>query len=460
MSISSFIFTYLKDKLPGINWNLGSTIRELIATPVVSVAEAANAVLNNQTNAVSVKSLMASPEEYQESINTIFDELELTHRNTSISTGTVTIMTTSDKPSAVLQNTVFYNGEQSVIVTDDTYPVTINGNSANTHLTQIGENSYIFEVPVSANGINTYLPIDTELTWDEAPDDIYNITISKAISGGRSEFTIDEKVHQIKDYVAPSVISLSDGIAKTLRNALPDIVVDACYASDSLSSVSNYANTVTENGINKSYLYVKTAKAPGYEYIEVQATQEGNRYIIDTKILGIIGLIAVYDDNGNICDITQLQIDNNDIYCVLYTNRVVSSRFTLKVYRLADVDKVQDFLNGYTMGSPFHIEVKAPTVFDLILDFCYSGQELSNQDYNMLCNTVQDMGLNEAVTDARLTNLLSKVGAKLENTGTYALCLYNGNCYRQQYSTALYYQDNSTCYAIYLGVTNIHAEYI
>jgi hypothetical protein len=461
MSISSFIFTYLKNKLPDINWSIGSTVRELIASPVVSVTEAANIILNEQVNAVSLKTITANPEEYKESIDTIFSELELTQNNATQSSGVVTILTSSDNPSTVLKNTAFYIGDQVVTVSKDVQPMLIpDGTDSAVQLYKIGYKAYSFDVPVGSEGINTYLPVDTILTWDEAPSDIYDIHVSTAISGGRTELSLEEKVQKIQDYIAPIVLSLSDGIAKVLRTNLPDVIVDACYATDNIHNASNYADIIYEDGINKSYVYIKTLKAPGYEYVNVEGSlSENGEYVINLHINGIIDVVEVYNNDTKI-NINQLQINNNNVYCTLKDDNIVSDKFVLKIYRLPDADVVQQFLDGYTLGSPFKIEVKAPTVFNLMLDFKYSGQELAGQDYSSLCEKIQTLNLDKPITDSKLNTILNELGATLEGPCTYTLYTHNGCCYKQQYSTSTYYPTKTTSYAIYLGVTDIHAKYI
>lgn len=460
MSVSNFIFNYLKNKLPGINWNIGSTIRELMAAPIVTLAEGASSALNEQLNAVTLKTLLQSPEEYKDTIEEIFINLELAENKSTSSDGVVTIFTKSSTPAPVLKNTVFYTSDYTVQVTDNVYPsLAADSSEGNTQLRKLGYQSYSFEVPVSATNVNTYLPINTMMTWDEAPEDVYDIIVTSAISGGRTTMSLEEKLQKIKDYISPEIVSLSDGIAKTLRSSLPDIVADAKYVPrDNQNAV--YANTVEHEGINKSYLYVKPLKAPGYEYIEVQGTKAtDNTYHINANIVGIIDIIEIYKDSV-IVPVHQMHLQNSDVYCEVEYTGELTETFSLKVYRLADADIIQKFLDGYTDGSPFYIEVKAPMVFDLGLNFSYSGQDLGVQDYLGICEYVQTMPLDSTFTDNKLSALLQEYSANIEGTCSYTLSDYKGCCYKQQCSTAVYYSATASSYAIYLGVTNINAKHI
>lgn len=458
MSVANFIFTYLKDKLPDINWNIGSTIRELIATPLVHLADSGIKALNSQVNSVSINSMIANPEQHRDSIEQVFNELELHVNNSITSAGKVTILTRSETPTVVLKNTSFYVGDYAVIVTQDTYPsATITNLNGYTPLHKLGYQSYAFEVPVEAATAFTYLPINTQLSWDEAPSDVYDIVVSAAVSGGRIGFSLYEKAQMIKDYLSPEILSLSAGITKTLRKALPNIVVDACYDT-STDIRSPYAENVFENGINKSYLYVKPCRAPRYEYVQVYGNKVGSEYVIDTHIIGIIDVVEI-KQNAVSLPMRDLEIHNNNIR-VKVTTETSDKMFTLKIYRMADADIIQNFLDGYTAGSPYYIEIKAPATFDMILDFTYTGQELSTQDYATLCSRIQSLALNTNFSDSNLSAILNELGATMVGTGSYTLYTHNDSCYRQQHTTATYYSLTESSYAIYLGATNIHAKYI
>lgn len=447
MDITNFIFSYLKEKLPSVNWNIGSTVRELIAQPMVTIAERAKQALNKQVSALSVQSFIENAEEYADDINTIFNELDLDTNNTTISEGVITILTHSATPSAIYKNTALSYNDQVVTVIDDTYPSLIASNNPGfTQLRQIGHNAYMFDVKVRASSHNTYLAQGTALIWDEAPNDIYEITVTSPISGGRMSMTLQEKAQSIKDYIAPNVLTLNDGISKHLRSVLPDIVVDAKYATDISDS-------------KKSYLYIKTAKAPSNYYITVTGYKdESGLYRIQTKELGIISVIAAYKGDEQI-NIQQVQITNNDIYCTLEYNGEPTESFELQVYGLSDASRVQSFLDGYTLGSPFNIEVKAPATFELKLEFTYTGQELSAQHLKNICELVQFYGLDKTLTDAALQHTIETYGAFMQGSGIYTLISPDGSTYKQKYAPAIYSSAHNS-YALYTGLDKVIAHHV
>jgi hypothetical protein len=448
MNVSDFIFSYLKDKLPSINWNIGSTIRELIASPITIIAERAIKALNSQVNAVSVQAYLEDSDLYADDINNTFAALGLQENKSVLSEGIITILTHSDKPGAVYKNTSMYYNDQVVIVAEDTYPsITYKANEGFTQLRQIGYKSYMFDVKVRAYDANTYLANGTKLVWDEAPDDIYDITVSSAVSGGRTEMTLAEKAESIKNYVAPNVLTLNDGITKQLKETLPDIVVDAKYATDIIDNT-------------KSYLYVKTTKAPGYYFINVTGYRnESGLYVVQTSELGIISILSAYKNDISV-NIQQIQINNNSIYCTLeYKDGGPVETFSLQVYGMQDAKVIQNFIDGYTLGSPFNIEVKAPSTFDLSVEFKYTGQELTDQQVKEICALVQFSGLNKLITDNDIRSIIEPYGAILVGSGIYTLTGFDGSSYKQKYTPSVYASTYNN-YAIYTSVSKVNAYYV
>lgn len=449
MNIAEFIFTSIKKSLPNINWSLGSAIRELIATPFVTVAEKANEALIQQTNALSIDSYIEQPEKYQNEINSLFNSLNLIDAGELLTTGTATIFTNSTNPTPIYKNTIFYYDNMVLSVAADTYPGFVNDSNKSgfAQLRQIGYNSYCFEVPLVSNNLNVFLPADTLLSWAEAPDDVYSITLTAPMSGGRTNMTLKEKALKLKDYVSPNIITLNEGIVKLLRTMLPDKVVDAKFAQD-----------ITD--MSKSYLYVKTKKAPG----EFTKTVTGRRvqnglYEIQATIPGIIDVLDIFKRNTKV-SIYQMQITNNTLYCLLeYDSDSLTLDFDIRVYGLLDASDIQAVIDGYLLGSPYRIEVKAPDVFSIDLEFTYTGIKLNTIDLNNICEHVQNMLLDQSISDSYLNSLLSTYGAELKGAGIYTVYDHKGACYKQQVAPVIYAKKLG-CFALYAGASKIKANYV
>lgn len=448
MNIAEFIFTSIRKKLPNINWNLGSALRELIATPLATAAEITNNALNQQNLELSIDSYVAEPEKYGNEINNIFNSLNLDTELSTNSEGTVTIFTNSATPTPVYANTVFYYEDTPIYVSKDCFPSIVPSSDEKfVQVTEIGYNSYSFTVPVTTIGVNLSLNTGVSVVWQEAPEDIYALTVSSPISGGRIAMTAAEKALKIKDYLSPNVVTLNDGITKMLRNLLPDYVVDAAFAQD-ISSV------------DKSYLYVKTRKAPGYYTYTADAKSiASGLYEISINIPGIIDLDKAYIGKDKI-NIRQLQITNNSVYCIVEVdNDSPIIKVDLNVYGIDDTHIIQDTINGYFSGSPYNIEIKAPDVFDIGIEFEYDGSDLSVSEINAICEDIQNMPLNTYISDTYLSTLLSLYGVTLKGSSIYSVNNINGLCYKQRISPFIYSKKYSH-FAVYSGVDKVKGTHV
>lgn len=449
MNIAEFIFTNIRKKLPTINWNLGSVVRELIVTPLVTAADIVNNALAKQTNAFSVDSYIKEPEIYADNINQLFYDLDLQDNPVIEATGVITILTTSNTPSAVYQNTTMYYNDIPITVASDVFPGLVNDGVDNfAQLRQIGYKSYAFDVPVVATGVSACLTIGTPIIWHEAPEDVYAITVTSPVSGGRTTMSLLEKALKIKDYLAPSVVTLNEGILKLLKSKLSDIVVDAAFAQDVVTDA------------HTTYLYVKTKKAPGYYIKSVEgARTSSGLYNITGKVPGLVDVKAVFKDN-KIVNIQQLQIENNNIYCLVECDSTaLTESFDIQVYGISDAEIIQGTIDNYFLGSPYKLEVKAPDIFNVTLDFAYTGAEITNIDVNNICEYIQNMPMNSQISDSTLDQLLNTYGARLEGTCSYAISNTKGLYYKQKISPFIY-SKNYSYFAIYTGQDKVKATYV
>lgn len=440
-SISDFIFSSIRSKLPNVNWKLGSVIRELIAEPIIKVAESATSAVDQHLNAANVSKYIDNPDKYKESIESLYSSLGLTEDSSVASTGVVTIFTDSATVLPVFKGTVMYYGDNNIYVSSDVYPDLINKNNDNrfVQLRRLGVNSYAFDVPVSSFYGDANLSEGTSLTWDEAPDYVYNIKVSSTISGGSSGITVKEKAERIKDYVAQPLLTFDEGITKLLRHKFPEVVVDSAFVK------KNNAN-------GKSYLYVKTAKAPSTYYRTSVATKgEDGLYHIHYKSYGVIDIVEV-QKGSEILDIISSTVSNNTVNAIIDMEGDGDVQVTIKLRGLEDLEAVQEFIDGYTIGSPYRVEVCAPPVFYIGCLFKYKGN-LTSMALNRLCELVKDCALKETPTDLTLKNALNEDGVTVIDSIIFATSTSEGMYYKQKNTPMI--SGNVDCYACYMSVDRI-----
>lgn len=447
MAIADFIFTALKNRFPDLDWKVGSTLRELIAAPLVTAAERASISLDSQLNLTNINDFSELTDDQVKVIDDLFYRLDLQNTPTVLSKGTATVLTKSTNAPTILAGTMFTYNDLTISVAETVEP-SISPTDSNSYvpLRQIGYESYAFEVPITCVTINTTLTQGTPLSWAEAPESVYGIIITNPLSGGKSGLTSENKLSMIKDYLAPNILSLDEGLAKLLRDKLNSVVSDCKYARDI-------------NDPSKTYVYLKTFKAPGNFYVQAEAVKSDNLYIINKEIPGVVDVLAVYVD-GKKENALNKTVENNKVYCELAVDKetnVISVE--LEVYGLSDAHKVQEFIDGYTLGTPYKWSVIAPSLFEISLEFKYKGSNLYTSQLQEICERFQAMSLNARLSDSYLSQILAEYGATLVGACTYTITDIKGNCYKQ-ITAPVIRNTKHEAYALYIGVNNIKAIYV
>jgi hypothetical protein len=446
--MTDFIFSYLKKVLPSITWSVGSVVRELIASPVAKVAEAANTALTNQLNAADVYNYVTYPDDYAEQIDEVFNALELGETGTTSSTGIVTIYMNTANIDTIGADTTFYYLDSAIVVSEAVRPgVYDNGGPGRfSQIRQLAEDSYAFDVPVITPIINQYISQGVSLSWYNAPDNVYDIKVTSPVSGGVSVLTTQDKANKIRDYICPAVLSMNEGLNKTLRQGLPNIVADASYATDIDDTATSYA-------------YVKTLKTPGYFTVKVKGVKINNMYHVDTTIPGALYVDSCYFNNKQVT-ISDCSVANNHIVCTVNAaseDPVVD--LMLYVYGMEQMIEVQEFIDSFTKGSPYNIVAVAPSSLNLSIEFKYTGDLISDEELATIVTNIQSKPMNPTITDTIVDSLLNSVGARLVGSCVYVTERVDGSRRRQQFTPDLS-DALSDKVAVYIHSDNIKAVYV
>ena len=446
--MTDFIFSYLKKVLPSITWSVGSVVRELIASPVAKVTEAANEAIKNQLNAVDVYNFVTYPDDYAERIDEIFNSLDLGDNMSTSSTGTITVYINTPEIGNITPDNAFYYLDSAINVTEDIRPGIYDDGGAGkfVQLRKLAENAYAFDVPVTTAVINQYISQGATLSWYNAPDNVYDIKVTSPISGGRTAITLQEKANKIKDYICPSILSMGEGLNKLLRQNLPTVVADSSYATD-----------IDDNAT--SYVYVKTLKAPGYFTSKVTGIKRGDVYKVDAIIPGALSVGSCYMGDKKV-DIASHSVTHNHVSCTLNLDSTEDMvELVLYVYGMEQIKEVQEFIDSFTKGSPYHIVAVAPSSLNLSIEFSYTGDSLNNEELNTIVTNIQSKQMNPVITDTIIDSLLSSVGARLVGGCVYVTEREDGSRRRQQFTPDLS-DALSEKVAVYIHSDNIKANYV
>lgn len=298
MDISTTIFKYLKQNLPNIDWDLGSVIRELIATPVVTLTQEASDLIDTQANTYDLSTWESDPETYTSEISSLFSNLDLSVGSPTYSEGTALVYTDASPEGLIIsKNTSLTWGNYSVNITEE---IKISNESDSTSseysnivgYTQLSYDTYCFEVPIQATSYDISLSSGCPLVWPTAPTEVTEVLVNSALIGGSQGITASEKLQRIQDTLYPTALSLNEGLLKTLRTAFPNTVYDVQF------------NTTSTN----SEVYVKTGSPTQLDEVQsyLESYTEGSPYSFSLVSPEYWELSIAFDYSGSSLSSTDL----------------------------------------------------------------------------------------------------------------------------------------------------------
>ena len=400
--ISTLIYKYLATNFAKQDWSLGSVIRELLAQPMVKLAEEATTAVNASYNQLDIAALLANPEQYPNEIDQLFNTLQLETPQPTVSRGSVQILTSSGDDFVIPANTSFsYN--DTTLVTEQTYTATSTPTaSSDLILKQIGINAYAVVVPVASltNGVN--IAAEAQLNWSQLGTDVYEVKVYSAITGGVGAYTATEKINLIQQQLFPSDISSAASILKTINNAIPDSAVDCTFATN-----------------NKDYcgIYVKPAAMPEHWTVNgVSTSVATNTCSVSIDGTGIHKVVTV---NGAMLGSTVVtRVGRN----LTITYAGTPGAVVIDVFGFRSVIDMQQALDNYTANTGVIMNLLTPNPVELSVYIPISGSTLLSSTLNDIVASVNNSQLNStSIGDATIRKLIEKQDTNLTGAGLYTL---------------------------------------
>lgn len=405
--ITTLLYQFLKTKFGDLDWDNGSVLRELVAEPVVTLAEMATQAINTAYNAINISALLQAPEENAEAIDQLFDYLGLTATAPRASIGSVRLLTSSAADFIIPAGASFTYGD-TVLTVVKQYNVKLNTRNDNTlPLTSVGYDAYEVIVPVEGPVTGTSLSAGSALIWNLANNDIYSATVYSTITGNSSEYTATQKINQIRQYLYPTSLTCAEGFLKTINNYSEGLAVD-CSVS------TQYPAT----GIT---LYVKTAQGPGVWRIPVKGTPVDGGYQANISAIGVSRVRSVI---------------GGTLESVAWSGRSATivwsgdtSEVAVEVAGLKDLIDAQTAIDRYTDNTGIRVDVKPPRLLLLSMYLPTTAVSISTEAVNQVVSAVNNSLLNAAgLGDHTTVPILSAAGVSLQGAGTYTLeDIFSGN---------------------------------
>lgn len=416
-SLRTIILQELRARFPGINWSLGSLIRELVVEPLASLGELLDSYVQKAESSMNITAICQAPAEHSEELDTWIERLGITLPEDGYSSGYVQLLAEYPEYMIIPRGTVFTWGDDLWLeVTEETEW----GGSSGRQYTRRSAGAYVAEVPVKMQtAVSATITAGSPVNWAEAPEHIYDIYTSSPIVGGYSGTSPQLKANLIQAALTPHAFTGEDCMAAALRKKFPADIVDAKVGtrdSDNVSAVS---------------LFLKPSKAPGVFTSTVPAYEDttGNT-VVRISGSGVMSVLAVTDTNGVPCSIL-----TQDVHGTLGDSDSVV-RLTVAGVRSGDAVIVRlkgfhiytecaDWLNAGTQGLPFTYRLKLPAIAEIGVMLNISD-EITGNVKTTIQNYINHKPLDAEITDSELSALLSEQGVTTTGAHAYTSALMHG----------------------------------
>ena len=399
--VSTLLYQFLKAKFGDLDWENGSVLRELVAEPIVALAEQAVQAINAAYNTLNISALLAAPEDNADAINSLFDYLGLAATTPRTSIGSVRVLVASPE-SFIVPVGASFSFRDAILTVTSQYTVSLNASSSagGLKLNQIGYNAYEVIIPVEGSLVGESISAGTELTWNIANPNIYSATVYSTIIGSGSTYTATQKINQIRQYLYPASLTCAEGYLKTINSYSEGLAVDCLLDSK-----------YPTNGVN---LFVKTVNPP--EVWRIPATGElvDGKYQASISAIGISRVLSVIGG--------QLESALWDDRGILIIWSGSSGEVEIEVTGLKDLITAQEAIDNYTANTGVRVNVKPPRLLTLSMYLPIVASTLGVEATSQVVAAINNSLLNAAgLGDHTTTPILRAAGISLQGAGTYTL---------------------------------------
>ena len=449
-NLSTLVYKYLSTSFAGLDWEQGSVVRELVAEPLINLAETVNTAINGAYTQLDIQGMLDNPGANAAAIDNLFNTLGLATPELKKSTGTVKIFTASDEDLQIPASSLFtyqnftFNSEGSLMAVRNPTQ------AGEIKLHQVGINAFYAIVPVVSTDYGVNLGAGTELTWNNLGPGVYSVVVDSAITGGVGSYTPAQQINAIRQQLFPLALTCRESVLAAINYYLPDSAVD-CMFDTNIGSIPS--------------LYVKTSAMPQTWTIAVPAnttkTEGGGadqRTVYSTTIqsTGIIAVLGINEDPTLTDFITLNKASSIEIKANVQIDNV-------QVYGLQNIGAVQSVLDRFMTGTGVALRAVAPIALELNIDVPISDGSVTNDLLNRLSTAVNYSLLNTGtVGDGTITPILTAAGLTPAAAGTYTLTnpITGERTQALVSCNAAPFMQTGKPYAIYTSVDRIKCELI
>lgn len=397
-SLRAVIIQELRTRFPAVSWKLGSLAREMIVEPLAKLGDLLDSYIQVAESRLDIESMCKNPTGNKDSIDMWMAKLGLSDIEGRQSKGSIIIMSETGEDMTVLQGTVFTWGDDSIsLVADET---TTWGTKGKSYI-KYGEGAYAAEFSVAtidSNGCS--VSQGASLNWEGAPNHVYDIYTSSAITGGRAERSYQEKATLILDTLSTKSLSGEECIAGALRRQFPGEVADVVVLP----------NTGTTS-IGTVNICVKPINPPAGIVLDATVHEDANGSYIILGTTGITGIGTVVDKYGSICPIDKYELQEGG-YKVSISGVRPGDTVSAHCQGFQVIQSCSDWINDFVHGLPFKYNVLTPKV-DVISIHIPTTDNINTEAKVALQSYINSKPLDSGITDSEVAAILSDYGVSV-----------------------------------------------
>ena len=404
----------LKDKCSDINWKMGSLLRELLVEPLGVIENKVAGYINQLIADNSLNTALENPAEYESTLNSWMSKLNITAPEGSQATGSVVIVLSERVDLLVPQRASLSCGSVS-LTTDKVYNVSADS------LIKLSDDAYYTEIPVLSTTItDANIPSGKPVTWGAAPEQVTDIYVGSAITGGIRTLTAQDKANRISAVLSSGGLVGEYAIKSALINAFPDNIADVKCAGSTASDPY------------KSLLFIKQRTLPKTETVELSAFVDDSGTLSTTLTGAGIQRIAGVTVAGEAVEYTVtrngLLGSANENIAIQISNPPTVPLTVSVSYEVYDVARsAMYWLNSLQRALPYQFSITVPAISRLRIEMDLGGAELDSETAAHIQAYICATGLDAGIRDSEISAILTRRGYNLKSAVVYSANISYGD---------------------------------
>ena len=402
----------MRDSFPKLNWKLGSVIRSLLVEPLTGISKQIAEYSNKLEQSLDLENIVNHPAGKDTELNIWMDRLGIPEIDPVPATGTVMLVLNEPIDLTIVEGARFTWGDEITLYSTKRTDWDISSYRA------VSSNRYMAEIEVTTQtGSAVSLSSGDPLNWENAPDAVVDIYVQSPITGGHSG-SYRDKANAIRSLLSSPTAGGEDSIRASVLRQFGNKICDVQLGSRKFSGA-----------VSEVPIFVKQSAAPSLIDIQITPEVKDNKFTFTVDTSGIVEFLGIYTHTGMAIKLTPVptkdrgELGESGSYRV-FTADAINYPFTYiaRGWKYADATDAVAWLNSTQMGLPFRMASKLPAYVSLDLQIPTGSSTMPLEAKNAICEYINNSGLNTAIHDSEISQVLADY--RITVTGTILYIAY------------------------------------